>query len=84
MEAFEFWEQLSRPLLSVLTEPRTWDDLNAWAKQNRFGQSRLRQSIAWLEHRGKAVSFLQRASGRATTYWVHRDWLKAHERQLRS
>lgn len=88
--SFEFWESVSRPVLQLLDEPRDWAFLDAWIAKNQFGASRFRQSIAWLENRGKVVSFLRilrdplTRRKRTLIYWVRREWLRSHESQLRS
>jgi len=88
--SFEFWEGVSKPVLQVLEEPRDWTFLNEWCTKNRFGQSKLRQAIAWLENRGKAISFTRVLRDPLTRrkssvlYWVKREWLQSHESQLRS
>ena len=88
--SFEFWERLSEPVLKLLEEPRDWPFINEWVKKTGFGPTRVRHAIAWLEQRRKAVSFTRvtrdALSGRRRSqlYWVKREWLKAHEQQLRS
>lgn len=77
-------------MLNLLDEPRDWAFINQWVADRKFGPTRVRHAIAWLEHRRKVASFTRifkdPLSGRrkSVLYWVKREWLKAHEQELRS
>jgi hypothetical protein len=73
---------MSLPVLQLLQEPRDWTALDQWAKDARFGKSRLRHALAWLEQRGEAGTFVE---GRARTlFWASVGWLKQHNGPLHS
>ncbi len=52
------WKVWSTPLLSFLSKPRGWPELNRWNRENRLGASKLRQCLAWLEESGLCVAKL--------------------------
>ena len=74
------WEKMSAPVLAYLSEPRNWEEILRWAKQHKFNGTKLRHSLAWLEGKGLAKSFIQkvrneRGALRNKVFWVGRDWL---------
>ncbi len=77
--ALEYWRALTAPVLGFLEEePRNWKALNQWAKEARFGKSRIRHALAWLEQRGEASTFTQVEGRRETVYWASAAWLARH------
>lgn len=74
------WEQTSAPVLVYLSEPRNWEEITRWAKQHKFNGTRLRHSLAWLEGKGQAKSFIQKVKNergalRKKVFWVGHNWL---------
>lgn len=43
------WEEWSKPVLTFLALPRDWRALNKWCRQTKFGPTKLRHCLAWLE-----------------------------------
>lgn len=43
------WEALCLPVLAMFNGPRTWRQLSAWYRANRYGGDKFRHCIAWLE-----------------------------------
>lgn len=76
---YTFWRRQSLPVLEILQQPRDWSALDAWTKDARFGKSRLRQVLAWLEQRGEASTFVQvTRGGGETLYWASAAWLNRY------
>jgi hypothetical protein len=74
---YAYWRHLSLPVLAFLEEPRDWVAIEDWVKTNRFGKSRIRQMLAWLEQRGEAATV--RVEGTAEKVcWASAAWLKRH------
>lgn len=73
---YEYWRHLSEAVLRFLEEPRDWKALDQWAKEVRFGKSRLRQTLAWLEQRAEAGTFVEARS--QAVFWVSAAWLQRH------
>jgi hypothetical protein len=58
------WGDHSVAILAFLNQPRDWDTLTAWARENRVGGSLLRNTLAWCEHHGFAVWYETPDGGR--------------------
>lgn len=84
--AQDFWTAVSNPVLAILDEPRDWEFLSRWVNEHRFGHSRFRQALAWLEDNHKATSFVRptRAGRTSHVHWVKTEWLRAHQGRLES
>lgn len=82
--ATQYWEKVSAPVLQILDEPRDWAFMDKWAQQKRFGRSRFRQVLAWLEDQHKATSFTRKEGRKTRVYWVNIEWVEAHEQLLKS
>lgn len=50
------WEHWALPLLGMLSEPRDWEYLRAWYRENHYGGDKFRHCLAWLEEKGLAGS----------------------------
>lgn len=75
---YDYWRHLSDVVLHFLEEPRDWDALDQWATKTRFGRSRLRQVLAWLEQRKEASTFVRVKGYRETVFWASATWLTHH------
>jgi len=69
------WEYETLTLLEYLSEPRSWDDLDQWSRENGLSDSGIRQALAWLDDAGK-VRALYRGEKRRknTVVWVRHAW----------
>lgn len=59
------WEQWAAPVLLYLQTPRTWQSLKAWCRVHKFGATKLRHCLAWLEEQG-----LAKTTGSVKILWV--------------
>lgn len=75
-----YWLLESRPLVLFLSEPRNWEELDAWAAQpEHMGFSQLRQCLAWLEANCKAKAFTRKIDTgkkkpKTQVFWVESTW----------
>jgi hypothetical protein len=51
------WQAQTRLLLEFLESPKCWKCLEKWERKHRFGQSRIRQALAYLEEKREARSY---------------------------
>lgn len=65
------WEPYARKIVPVLSVPRDWVFLNAWARDNGYGSGFFRECLAWLEDRGLARTI----SIDGLVHWVGRQAL---------
>ena len=63
------WEEIAEPILAFLEEPRDWNALGAWAKENAMALDFLREALAWCSINQKADLFYFKSGGKNVPKW---------------
>lgn len=53
------WRRWSKPLLALLQQPRTWEDIEAWRLQEGPDDALLKNCLAWLDNEGLVMPSLK-------------------------
>lgn len=53
------WDAWSQPLWAYIQTPRAWRTLTRWGRKNRIPLFRLRHTLAWLDNRKLARSYIK-------------------------
>lgn len=53
-----------------MREPRDWDELAKWGRENRVNQMTLRNTLAWLALKNYAQSARLEHRGRVQRVWI--------------